>query len=240
MSALAQTSKGANRAHNTPALTALFSLPVSVQAFNQLQELESSLLNLAFSDENDTWEYIWGSSLFSSRKAYRQLLGTSNVHPVFKWLWKSSCQHKHMVFFWLLVQDRLSTRSTLRRKSMPLPSYDCVLCGFDTEETVEHLFLHCVFAKTCWSLVGITVPSALDPFRILEDVKLQLNVPFFMEIIVILSWSIWTVRNNLIFNGVAASAENCRTLYKSTFGLVIHHAKKKYFPAIEEWLDHLL
>jgi hypothetical protein len=64
MSTLAQTSKGANRAHNTPALTALFSLPVSVQAFNQLQELESSLLNLAFSDENDLGIHLGQLTLF--------------------------------------------------------------------------------------------------------------------------------------------------------------------------------
>ena len=28
--------------------------------------------------------------------------------PAFKWLWKSSCQNKHKVFFWLLLKDRLA------------------------------------------------------------------------------------------------------------------------------------
>jgi hypothetical protein len=50
----------------------------------------------------------------------------------------------------------------------------------------------------------------------------------------------WTVRNNLIFNEVAASTGNFKAHFENTFGLVIHRAKKKYFPGIEEWLGHLL
>lgn len=51
-------------------------------------------------------------------------------------------------FFWLLRKDRLSTRGLLRRRNMELESYDCVLCHFDTEETV-HLFFHSPFAVCC-------------------------------------------------------------------------------------------
>jgi hypothetical protein len=45
------------------------------------------------------------------------------------------------------------------------------------------------------------------------------------------------VRNNLIFNGIAATKENCKQVFKQIFGMVIHRAKKKYFPAIVEWLE---
>ena len=67
-----------------------------------------------------------------------------------------------------------------------------VLCNLSVEETVEHLFLHCEFAKACWSLLGLVVPSSLDPFQIMEHFKAQLNVPFFMEIIIPLCWNLWT------------------------------------------------
>jgi hypothetical protein len=36
-----------------------------------------------------------------------------------------------------------STRNTLRRKSMHLYSYNCVLCQLNVEESVTHLFLDC-------------------------------------------------------------------------------------------------
>ena len=90
----------------------LFSLPMSAEAFDQFQHVQNSLQNFQISADKDVWSYIWGGSLFSSRKAYRHLKGTSPTHPVFKWLWKSSYQHNHKVFFWLLAQDRLSTRTS--------------------------------------------------------------------------------------------------------------------------------
>jgi hypothetical protein len=40
----------------------------------------------------------------------------------------------------------------------------------------------------------------LDPFKILEDFKAMLQLPFFMEMIVLMSWSIWVARNGLIFD----------------------------------------
>jgi hypothetical protein len=79
---------------------------------------------------------------------------------------------------------------------MHIQSYNCALYSNSFEETVEHLFLQCDFARECWNLVGVTVPQSQDPFQVLEVVRAQLNVPFFMEIIFIMSWRIWTVRYN--------------------------------------------
>lgn len=191
-----------------------FHLPLSTEAYQQFIQLESMLNNFHPSGVSDTWTYIWGSQSFTCAKAYKQLSGLATVHPVFRWIWKSSCQHKHKVFFWLLVQDRLSTRNILRRKNMFLPSYNCVLCEEAIEETVDHLFLHCELAKECWSLVGMVVPQSQNPFQIIEEFRLRLNVPFFMEVIIIMCWSIWTVRNNLIFRGQEASSQQCKQIFR--------------------------
>jgi len=59
------------------------------------------------------------------------------------------------------------------------------------------------------------VAPLLDHFQVLEDFKAQLNVPFFIEIIIVLSWSIWTIRNDFIFCGEAASRMRCK-LYLQT------------------------
>jgi hypothetical protein len=130
-------------------LASLFNLPLSVQAFDQWALLECVIQNLPETEDCDVWSYIWGSNSYSSSKAYKHLMGTCNVHPVFKWIWKSCCKHKHKVFFWLLVQDRLSTRNILRRKNMHLQSFNCVLCNESCEETVEHLFLKCRISRSC-------------------------------------------------------------------------------------------
>jgi hypothetical protein len=99
------------------------------------------------SHENDTWTYIWGSKNYSSVKAYPHLMGTSAVHPTLKWTWKTKCQTKHKVFFWLLLQDIPNTRGLLRRKNMHLDSYVCEMCIRQREESLWHLFFICSFAK---------------------------------------------------------------------------------------------
>jgi hypothetical protein len=50
---------------------------------------------------------------------------------------------------------------------------------------VEHLLLGCQVAKDCRNSIGLTVSQSPDLFQILEDFKAQLNVPFFMEIIIV-------------------------------------------------------
>jgi len=121
------------------------------------------------------------------KKAYKHLSGYRQVHPSFRWLWASSYQNKHKVF-WLLLHDRLSTREILRRKSMNLPSYNCVLCNQGCEESLEHLFLRCRFAKDWWASIGLSTPQQLNPEQTIEHFKSSLGVPFFVEIIVIMSW----------------------------------------------------
>jgi hypothetical protein len=47
---------------------------------------------------DDVWGYIWGSLIYSSVEAYKQLIGSRQVHPCYSWLWKASAQKKHKVF----------------------------------------------------------------------------------------------------------------------------------------------
>lgn len=122
-------------------LSALFMLPLSSEAFQHLQALQSFIDHFSLTEQEDTWTPHWGKS--SAAKTYRYLIGHRHTPQIFKWLWKCFCQPKHKVFFWLVLKDRLSTRNVLRRKHMDLDSYTCVLCQSLAEETCEHLFLHC-------------------------------------------------------------------------------------------------
>jgi len=104
---------------------------------------------------------------------------------------------------------------------MPLPSYNCVLCPLGSEETVDHLFLECDLAKA--------------------SLKLQLRVKFYMKvIIIIMCWSIWTVRNDVIFRGIEASNLRGLEMFKYTFRRLLWRAKKNYFSEIELWLEQIV
>jgi hypothetical protein len=48
-----------------------------------------------------------------------------------------------------------------------------------------------------------------------------------MEVIIIMSWSIWTLRNDVIFWGIPASSLRGLEIFKATFGQLLWRAKKK-------------
>lgn len=101
-------------------LHGLFHLPLSQQAHAQLTSLQGELNEIVLDSTADSWSYIWNSGLFSVRKTYKHLSRHCQLHPTYKWTWRSSCQNKHKVFFWLLLKDRISTRELLKRKNMTL------------------------------------------------------------------------------------------------------------------------
>lgn len=59
----------------------LFHLPLSTQTFNQYQ-LVSLVADTSLQEGNDTWLYIWGTNLFTSKSTYLQLIGTKD-----KFIW---------------------------------------------------------------------------------------------------------------------------------------------------------
>ena len=144
-------------------------MPKSHTSLSELQLMQMDLLlystyqyqiflgsnNIEATIETNFWSYIWGTPYFSSVKAYVHLTGHRVIHNAFKWLWKSSCQNKHKVFFWLLLKDRLSTREILKRRNMYLPDYSFVCYGQVVEESLEHLFIQCHFCKGTLECPGI-------------------------------------------------------------------------------------
>ena len=104
------------------------------------------------------------------------------------------------------------------------------------EEMVEHLFLHCSFARDCWNLVASFLALQLCQ-RLLESGRYSSAycsstfgnpwefqntawcIFLHMEIIVLMCWSVWTVRNNLIFRNEAVSLDRCKLCFLSVFGL---------------------
>ncbi|TVU31706.1 hypothetical protein EJB05_23404, partial [Eragrostis curvula] len=220
-------------------LISLFHLPLSVEAYNQFQQLDILMQGVQLTEDSDLWLYIWGNSNFTSAKAYKAMIGHADTHPAFAWMWSSSCQLKHKVFFWLLLKDRLSTRDLLKRKNMALDSYTCEMCIRQKDETLRHLFLDCSFARNCWALVGINITRRRNAFQALSFFKRTLNVPFYMEIIILMSGCIWTSRNDWLFSDIDPSVDECKRKFVREFKLLLHRAKKKYFPQIEEWIQSL-
>jgi hypothetical protein len=69
--------------------------------------------------------------------------------------------------------------------------------------------------------------------------RTQINKPFFMEAIILMSWAIWMSRNNKIFKNVPPSVQSCRAIFKMELSSLLWRAKKKILPSLQEWLQRL-
>jgi hypothetical protein len=201
--------------------------------------LQNMVDEVVVNEDNDKWSYIWDSDRFSVKKTYKHLRGHQVTHQAFRWLWKCSCQNKHKVFFWLVLIDRVSTRELLKRKNMVLQDYTCVLCNGAIEESQTHLFLQCPFAMQCWGSINLQVQQHLDPFQNLQSFKDQLSEPFFMEVIVLMAWTIWKSRNDLIFRQIVPNLTIAKQNFNAECQLLLLRAKRSYFPKIEQWIANL-
>ena len=73
-----------------------------------------------------------------------------------------------------------------------------------------------------------------------EDLRQKLNVPFFMEIIILASWGIWISRNNLIFQAIQPSIQRWKVIFLDELNLLRYRVKKSYAGAFCTWLDNLV
>ena len=105
-------------------------------------------------------------------------------------------------------------------------SYNCVLCHLDTEESLNHLFLECPFALSCWNMLGL---AHLIQDNLIDSVFLfrtQIHKPFFMEIIIAMFWVIWAARNNAVFRNQQHSLQSCKQVFGQELAQVKLRAKK--------------
>jgi len=94
----------------------LFHLPLSEQAYDQLQRLQTDIERINETVEHDTWSYIWGNSYYSSAKAYKSMKGHNIVHNSYKWTWSSSCQPKHKFFFLASLVGQIKHKGNFKKK----------------------------------------------------------------------------------------------------------------------------
>nr|TKW40338.1 hypothetical protein SEVIR_1G238900v2 [Setaria viridis] len=122
---------------------------------------------------------------------------------------------------------------------MILESYTCDLCILQKRETVSHLFLRCNFAKACWQSIGVSVITTRSLQSIFRQIKDRLAVPFYMEIMILMTWSIWTVRNDWMFNGIDPAVQQCKRKFISEFSTLLHRARPTMIPNMTVWIQSL-
>jgi hypothetical protein len=211
---------------------------LSEEAMVQLNLFQTMLQNLLPGDVYDSWSIYGSSKSYKVPQIYKNMMKNNGVIPDLKWMWEGCCQQKHKVFFWLLTNNRLNTRAMLQRKNFFLDGYSYVMCGSQLE-TRDHLFFQYPFATLCWQYLcptwSLQPRTHLNFQETILSLKTAIAKPFFMEIIMLITWKIWITKNDFIFKSISPSINRCHKKFKDEMALIIYKAKRKSYKG--SWVE---
>jgi hypothetical protein len=108
--------------------------------------------------------------------------------------------HVLSFFAWLILVDWLNTKTMLQRRHLNIQGDAiCVMCDSGDEETIDHLFFECAFAKDCWATLHIDWDVSLPLLDRYTQAHGAHNIPFFTKATLIVAWELWKVRNDKVF-----------------------------------------
>jgi hypothetical protein len=95
--------------------------------------------------------------------------------------------------------------------------------------------------RRCWAKIHILYSRRISVHQAIVDIKAKLSVPFAMDIIILMTLTIWKQRNDWIFNRIDPSVDSCYLDFKGSFDLFLFRLiSKKHFASAEIWRVPLL
>jgi hypothetical protein len=229
----------AARVYEVDDISTLFYLPLSAQAFEELNQLQRMMSSSPLEDRNDEWTYIWGGS-YRAAKFYAHIHSHISVPSVYKWVWKSCCRLTVKVFAWLILRDRLNTKDMLVRRHWNVTEdLTCVLCPLHVHEDRAHLFFECNFSCRIWNYLQITWVAGDDLQTIVGAARRSFHKPFFMEVLIMACWHIWLIRNAKIFRGERPTFAKWRCNFVHDISLLRYRIKEKHIDSFTRWISSL-
>lgn len=168
------------------------------------KELKRS--NVRIREEPD--RLMWAHSKsggYTPKEGYSYLLGKKGWGDPDWWskaLWKLKSPAKSKLFIWCILKKKAPTWEILQSRFLIGPGR-CPLCK-DNEETLNHLFISCLFSRKIWEevlgLLKITAQWGNEPlaeswrnwWHTYTEGNLR-NLP------IIFCWGVWLARNKSLF-----------------------------------------
>ena len=164
--------------------------------------LVERLVPIDLTSQEDTFRWrLTPSGLFSVKSMYSHCLNSNTIFP-HKYLWKLKVPLKIKIFMWFVQKKVILTKDNLVRRRWN-GSKQCAFC--ESDETVNHLFIDCVFTRNIWRLIhftyNISPPASIE--NMFSDwltgldkstkARIRIGVCAFI-------WAIWNCRNDVVFN----------------------------------------
>jgi hypothetical protein len=109
------------------------------------------------------------------------------------------------------------------------------MCGQDELETRNHLPIPIFPDVLAIHMPRLDQQTDIQSFII--SLKLSLNVPFFMELIMLITLAIWTTRNDFIFKNTPPSLYRCQRKFKEEVLLLLYKAPRKSYAGLKSWVE---
>jgi hypothetical protein len=148
---------------------------------------------------------LHSSGSFSGKSMYASLI--NNGVRVSQDIWQIKVPTKIKIFLWYLKKGVILTKDNLVRRHW---NGDTKCCFCHSSETIQHLFLYCLYAKFLWRAVhllfGIAPPRSIDDLfnRWPKRTNKKHNALLLTEASA-LCWAVWITRNEVVF-------EKCRPI----------------------------
>ena len=168
----------------------------------QWLQLVERLMRVNLLDEPDKFKWsLTSNSVFTVKSYYEDLLN-GHTRYLRKYLWKLKIPLKIKIFLWFLHRKELLTKDNLAKRRW-IGSMKCVFC--DADESAEHLFIKCTFARDIWILVHFTF-NVYPPTNIanmfgswLNGIDKVTKACIRIGVAAVL-WAVWNCRNDIVFN----------------------------------------
>ncbi|XP_058763325.1 uncharacterized protein LOC131636748 [Vicia villosa] len=131
-------------------------------------------------------------------------------------MWKSLVPQKIKIFAWRLLISRLPLKDLLLLRGLVANNIDpkCPFCD-NIEESLEHLFFFCHISKNIWEKVlqwvGFSSGLLREAFLGLDDIQSKVSKSSNRDKVNIIwlatTWSLWLMRNDIVFNNETFSFE---------------------------------
>ncbi|KAF5194128.1 hypothetical protein FRX31_016282 [Thalictrum thalictroides] len=190
---------------------------------DQLEELLQVLVQVEFTDDQDSWRWQGiRQGSFSVRSMYEKLIhewgsriGVAQPFPM-KLVWRTPIAPNCKFFFWQVILGRVLTKDHLIHRGTTI-SPVCSLCSM-MNETISHLFLHCLLALEVWfTITGprrrvfthILCSDSVEELLIAWPASLgtEIGRRSWSALPYAVIWVLWKIRNDAIFNSRMSSVD---------------------------------
>jgi len=119
-------------------------------------------------------------------------------------IWKLKIPLKIKIFLWYLQRGVVLTKDNHAKKNW---SGSQKYCGCNSNETINHLFLHCPYARMVWRIIffatGLSPPRSVCHMfgSWLSNQSKKIRNLIWVGVAAV-CWAIWNCRNDIIFNKI--------------------------------------